>query len=72
MDTSISDANHVVLYAQNDRWGLGPMESSYSGPKVAVMHSKTTNEGWDPWRLVILMLKSLFWMYKTLGEVWDP
>ena len=47
------------------------MDTSNSGPKVAVLHSKTTNEGWDPWRLVILMLITLFCMHKTTGEVWD-
>ena len=36
MDTSNSDANHVVLHAQKDRWGLGPMETSNSGDKHAV------------------------------------
>ena len=35
------------------------------------MH-KTTDEGWDSWRLVILVLITLFCMYKTTGEVWDP
>ena len=48
METSISGANHAVLHAQNDRLGLGPIETCNSGPKVAVLHSKTTNEGWDP------------------------
>ena len=47
MGTSISDANHPVLHAQNDWWGLGPIETSNSGPKGAVLHSKTTDEGWD-------------------------
>ena len=30
-ETSNSDANHVVLHAQNDRWGMGPLETSNSG-----------------------------------------
>ena len=87
METSNSDAIHVVLHAQNDMWGLGPMETSYSavnhavlgsqnnrwglgliepcisGPKVAVLHAKATNEGRDPYTLVILVLKPLFWMH---------
>ena len=95
METSYSDANHVVLEAQNDRWGLGPMETSvsgtdhavlgsqngrwgvelietcFSGPKVAVLHAKATNEGRDPYTLVILVLKPLFWMHKTTDEGWD-
>ena len=44
------------------------METCNSGIKVAVLHVKTTNEGWDLERLVILMLKSLFWMHKTTDE----
>ena len=47
MDSSNSGANHAVLSAQNDRWGLGPMETGISDPKVAVLHAKTTEEGWD-------------------------
>ena len=31
METSYFDANHVVLYAQNDRRGLRSMETSDSG-----------------------------------------
>ena len=48
METSNSAANHTVLYAQNDRWGLGPLEICNSDPKVAVLHANNTNEGWDP------------------------
>ena len=96
METSNSAANHAVLQSQNDRWGLGPIETCTSGSKVAVfnaknhgwglgpietcnsgskvavLHTKTTNEGCDKWRLVILMLFTLFCMHKTTGEVWDP
>ena len=31
METSISGANHAVLHAQNDRCGLGPIETFNSG-----------------------------------------
>ena len=48
METSTSGANHVVLHAQNDRLCLGPIETCNSGPKGAVLDSKTTDEGWDP------------------------
>ena len=69
METSISDVNHVLLHAQDDRWVLGPIETSAnhvvfhaqinrrslgpietrnSDPKDAVLHAKTTDEGWDP------------------------
>ena len=48
METSISDANHDVLHPQNDRSCLGPIETCNSASKVAVLHSKTTDKGWDP------------------------
>ena len=31
---------------------------------------KTTDEGWNPWRLVILVLITLICMHKMTGEVW--
>ena len=46
IESSNSDANLVVLHAQNDRYGLGPMKTSISSPKVAALHAKTTDEGW--------------------------
>ena len=72
METSNSDANHAVLHAQNDRWCLGPIEISYSSPKVAVLNAKTTDKGWDPERQVILVLITMYCMHKTTGDVWDP
>ena len=47
METSNSDAKYAVLHAQNDRLCLGPIETCYSAPKVAVLHAKTTDKGWD-------------------------
>ena len=47
METSNTDANHFVLNAKNHRWGLERRETCNSGPKAAVLHAKTTNEGWD-------------------------
>ena len=43
-----SDAKHIVVHAQNDWSCLVPIETCNSGPKVAVLHPKTTDEGWDP------------------------
>ena len=63
METSISDAKHAVVHAQNDRSYLGPIETCYSGPEVAVMHAKITGGVLDPQRLVIQVLKSLFCMH---------
>ena len=48
METNNSGANHAVLHSQNDRRGLGPIETYNSGAKVAVLNAKATNEGWDP------------------------
>ena len=40
METSYSGANHVVLFAQSDRSGLGPMETSISGANHAVLYAQ--------------------------------
>ena len=40
METSNSDANDVVLHAQTDSWGLGPMETSNSGTNHVVLHAQ--------------------------------
>ena len=48
METSIFDANHVVLNVQFNRRSLGSTETCNSEPKVAALHAKTTGEGWDP------------------------
>ena len=70
IETSNSGANHAVLHALKDISFLGTIETCYSGPEVAVVHSKTTDEGWYKQRLVILILGTLFCMHKTTGEVW--
>ena len=71
LETSISDANHAVLHAQNDWRGLGPIETCNSGLKCGVLHAKTADEGWDPERLVIQVLITLFCMHKTTGYIWN-
>ena len=40
METSISGANHAGLHAQNDRCGLGPIETINSGHNVAVVNAQ--------------------------------
>ena len=42
----------------------GPIQTCRSGPKGTVLHAKTSSEVYDPQRLVILVLKSLFCMQK--------
>ena len=48
METSNSGANNADLHAQINRRSLGPIQTCISDPKVAVLHAKTTDEGWDP------------------------
>ena len=72
METRHLGANHGVLHAQNDRLCLGPIETCHSGPKVAVLHPKTTDEGWNTYRLDILLLSTLLCVHKSTDEVWDP
>ena len=50
----------------------GTHSDLYSGPKVAVIHAKTTDKGWDPLRQVFLVLITLYCLHKTTGDVWDP
>ena len=40
METNISGANHVVLHAQSNRCGLGPIETINSGANHAVLHAQ--------------------------------
>ena len=47
------------------------METCNSGPKCAVLHAKTTGEGWDTRRQVIQVLITLVCMHKTTCYVRD-
>ena len=40
--------------------------------KRRCLHPTTIHEGWNPYRLVILTLGTLFCMQKITGEVLDP
>ena len=60
------------MSAQNHRSGLGVLQTCKSGLKVAVFRYKTTDEGWNPHSLFILVLSTLLCMLKTTDEVWDP
>ena len=71
IETCNSEAKVAVLNAKNHRWGLGPLETSNSDANYAVLHAKVTNEDRDPYRLLILMLKALFWVHQTTDEGWD-
>ena len=41
-------SKHSVLHSQINRRSLGPIETCNSDAKVAVLHAKTTDEGWYP------------------------
>ena len=71
IETSNSNAKHALVHAQKDRSCLGPIETCYSAPEVAVLHAKNTCGVLDPQKLGIRVLKSLFCMHKTIGEVWN-
>ena len=63
IETINSGHKVAVVNVRNHKWGLGLIETINSGHNVAVLHTKTTNEVWDAKRLVIVMLKSQFWMH---------
>ena len=48
MEISNSGAICAVSHAQINRRCLGSIETCNYGPKVTILHAKTTNEGWDP------------------------
>ena len=60
------------MNAENPTLGLGPIQTCSSGPKVAVLHAKTSSEVCEPQRLLIPVLKLLFCMNKTTGDGWNP
>ena len=47
MEINKSGAICAVSHAQINRRCLGPIETCNCDPKVAVLHAKTTDEGWD-------------------------
>ena len=48
METSISDANHAVLHAESDRYGLGRIETINSGANHPVLHAQMDRWGLGP------------------------
>ena len=72
METSDSGANHAVLHVQNDRWGLGPIQIINPGHNVAVVNAQNHRWGLGTLETWNSGAKSIFWLQKTIGEVWDP
>ena len=60
MEISNSCANCAVSHGQINGRSLGHLETCISDRKVAVLHEKTADEVWEPWRLVFLVLITLF------------
>ena len=48
MEMINSGSNPAVSHSQITRRSLGPIETCNSDPKDAVLHAKTTDEGWVP------------------------
>ena len=71
IETSNSDARYAVLHVENHRWVLGTTETYYSDPEDAVCLQKPQVGSIHLQRLVILVLKSLFYIHKTTGEGWN-
>ena len=72
METSNSDANHVVFIAQKYRWVLGPMETSNSVANHAVLHAQNDRWGLGLIETLILVIMTLLWVRKKTDEGKDP
>ena len=60
------------MCALNYRRGLGPIQTCKSGHKVAVLHEKKhTEEGWNQYSLLILVLSTMLCVLKTSEEGWN-
>ena len=72
METSNSGANYAVLLAQNDRWGLGPIETINSGHNTDVV--KAQNHRWGRGHIETCnsAAEAAVLNEKTISEVWDP
>ena len=71
METSISCVNHAVLHAQNDRRGLGPIETCNYGDKVAVLNAKNHRRGLGPIEPCNSGPKVAVLHAKATGKGWD-
>ena len=72
METHNCGANHAVLYAQNDRWGLGPIETMNSGYNVALVNAQNHRWKLGPMETCNSGAKVAVWLQQAIGEVCDP
>ena len=61
-ETCNSSPKVAVLHTQNHRWELEPIQSFILVLSTLLCVLKTTDEEWDPYRLVSLVQKALFCM----------
>ena len=71
METSNFGGHHTVLHAQNDRWGLGPIEIINPGHYVAAVNAQNHRWGLGPLETWNSGAKVALLISKTIGEVWD-
>ena len=71
MQSSNSGANHAVLHAQNDRRGLGPIESCNFGAKKVVLFAQIHRWGLRHIETSNSSGKHAVCMHKSTDEVWD-
>ena len=57
---------------KNHRLGLGPIETSYSDARHAVLHAENRRCGLEPLETCKFGLKVAVRMYKTIDEGWNP
>ena len=71
MVSSNCGANQNVLQTQNDRWGLGPIETINSGHNVAVVNAQNHRLGLGPIETCNSGAKDPVLNTTKNGEVWD-
>ena len=60
------------MHAQNDRWGLGPIETINSGPNAAVVNAQNHRWVLGPIETGNSYAKVAVLHAKTTDEGWDP
>ena len=60
------------MHAQSDRWRLVPIETCYSGPKVAGLHAQNLRWGQGTIETSNSSAKVAVCMHKTTSEGWNP
>ena len=72
MESSNSGANHAVLHAQSNSWGLGPIATIISGHNVAVVNVQNHRWGLGPVETYNSDAEVAVLHAKTINEGWDP